>query len=212
VIGLTEPWHGQLSPAGVGFAAAAALGWGGYILLTQRVGAQLHGLQGLAMSLGTATAVAAPVAAPAALHGLTPGIAVQGIGLAMLVPLLPFTFELLASRRMRIAAFGTLMALEPAIATMIGLILLDQLPQIWPIAGVALVVTAGIGAQRTLPVAEVKPAVGCADQLTISPAPRPTRTPGRRPKSINDPPLRQAVQRRSQGDDLLDPCSSVLIH
>jgi len=55
VIGLTEPWHGHLNLSGVGFAVAAAFGWAGYIVLTQRVGAQLTGLQGLAMSLGTAT-------------------------------------------------------------------------------------------------------------------------------------------------------------
>jgi inner membrane transporter RhtA len=149
VIGLTEPWQGRLDLAGVGFAAAAACGWGAYILLTQRVGAELDGLQGLAMSLATATVVAAPVAAWPALHGLTPGIALEGLGLAALVPLLPFTLEMLALRRMSVAAFGTLMALEPAIATMIGLVVLRQLPTLWQIAGVALVVTAGIGAQQT---------------------------------------------------------------
>jgi inner membrane transporter RhtA len=158
VIGLTEPWRGQLSLSGVGFAAAAALGWAGYIVLTQRVGAQLTGLQGLAMSLGTATVVAAPVAAWPALHGLTPGIALQGLGLAALVPLLPFSLELLALRRMRVAAFGTLMALEPGIAVVIGALLLAQLPAIWQIAGVALVVTAGVGAQRAAPEATAKPA------------------------------------------------------
>jgi inner membrane transporter RhtA len=143
VIGLTEPWHGHLNLSGVGFAVAAAFGWAGYIMLTQRVGAQLTGLQGLAMSLGTATIVAAPVAAWPALHGLTPGIALQGLGLAALVPLLPFSLELLALRRMRVAAFGTLMALE--------------LPAAWQIAGIALVVTAGVGAQRVAPAATAKP-------------------------------------------------------
>lgn len=167
VIGLTEPWHGQLDMSGVGFAAAAAFGWAGYIVLTQRVGAQLDGLQGLAMSLGTAAVVAAPIAAWPALHGLTPGIALQGLGLAALVPLLPFSLELLALRRMRVAAFGTLMALEPGIAVVIGLLLLGQLPAIWQIAGVALVVTAGVGAQRAAPAAAApaataKPAAGAS--------------------------------------------------
>src|SRR6266568_3544971 len=115
VIGLTEPWHGRLNLTGVAFAMAAGAGWAAYILLTQRVGAQLSGLQGLAMSLGTATIVAAPLAAWPALRGLTPVLAAQGLGLAVLVPLLPFSLELLALRRMMVAAFGTLMALEPAI-------------------------------------------------------------------------------------------------
>jgi inner membrane transporter RhtA len=152
VIGLTEPWHGRLNLTGVAFAVAAALAWAGYILLTQRVGAQLDGLQGLALSLGTATVVAAPAAAWPALHGLTLSIAAQGLGLAVLVPLLPFAFEMLALRRMRIAAFGTLMALEPGIAAVIGLLLLGQLPAVVQVAGVILVVVAGIGAQRAVPV------------------------------------------------------------
>jgi inner membrane transporter RhtA len=151
VTGLTQPWHGRLDISGVAFALAAAAGWACYILLTQRVGAQLSGLQGLAMSLGTATVVAAPVAAWPALHGLTPVLAAQSLGLAVLVPLLPFSLELLALRRMRVAAFGTLMALEPGIAVLIGLLLLAQLPAVSQVAGVALVVIAGIGAQRTAP-------------------------------------------------------------
>ena len=153
VIGLTEPWHGQLDLTGVAFAAIAGAGWGAYILLTQWVGAQLSGLQGLAMSLGTAAIVAAPLAAWPALHGLTPVIAAQSLGLAVLVPLLPFSLELLALRRMRVAVFGTLMALEPGIAVLIGLVLLGQLPAGWQVAGVVLVVIAGIGAQRTAPAA-----------------------------------------------------------
>lgn len=153
VIGLTEPWHGQPSLTGVGFAAAAAVAWAGYILLTRRVGAQLRGLHGLAISLSTAALAAAPVAAWPALRGLTPVIALQGLGLAALVPLLPFTLELLALRRMRVAAFGTLMALEPGMAAVIGLLLLGQLPALWQMAGITLVVTAGIGAQRTEPAA-----------------------------------------------------------
>jgi inner membrane transporter RhtA len=151
VIGLTEPWRGQLDLSGVAFAAIAGAGWGVYIVATQRVGAQLSGLQGLAMSLGAATIVAAPLAAWPALHGLTPVIAVQSLGLAVLVPLLPFSLELLALRRMQVAVFGTLMALEPGIAVLIGMLVLGQLPVAWQVAGVVLVVIAGIGAQRTAP-------------------------------------------------------------
>jgi inner membrane transporter RhtA len=148
VLGLTEPWRGDLDLVGIGFAGTAAVGWAAYIVLTQRVGAQLEGLQGLALSLGTATIVGAPVAAWPAIHGLTPVVALEALGLALLVPLVPFSLELVALRRMRVAAFGTLMALEPGIATLIGLVVLSQLPSPSQAAGVALVVVAGIGAQR----------------------------------------------------------------
>jgi inner membrane transporter RhtA len=148
VVGLTEPWRGDIDLVGIGFAVAAAAGWAAYIVLTQRVGAEVEGLQGLALSLTVASVVAAPFAAAPALGGLTALNALESVGLAVLVPLLPFSLELLALRRMRVAAFGTLMAVEPAIAAIIGLVVLSQLPSWWQAAGVALVVVAGVAAQR----------------------------------------------------------------
>jgi hypothetical protein len=53
-----------------------------------------------------------------------------------------------ALRRLTTAAFGTLMCLEPALALLAGLALLGQVPQVWALAGVALVVAAGLGAER----------------------------------------------------------------
>lgn len=90
-----------------------------------------------------------PLAAVPAVTGLTVPVALAGVGLAILVPLLPYVLEPAALRRMTLIAFGTLMALEPAIATRLGLVLLAQSPTVTPAAGVALVVAAGIGAQRT---------------------------------------------------------------
>jgi inner membrane transporter RhtA len=148
VVGLTQPWKGDIDPVGIGFAVTAAIGWAAYIVFTQRVGAEVEGLQGLALSLTVASLVAAPFAAAPAISGLTPLNAVESVGLAVLVPLLPFSLELLALRRMRVAAFGTLMALEPGIAAVIGLVLLSQLPSWWQGIGVALVVIAGAAAQR----------------------------------------------------------------
>ena len=149
VVGLTEPWMGRPDLVGIGLALTAAAGWAGYLVLTQRVGAQVPGLAGVAASLTVATLVAAPVAAAPALAGLTPLLLVQGAGLAVLVPLLPYVLELAALRRMTLSAFGTLMALEPGIASLLGLALLAQAPSALQAAGVALVVAAGIGAQRT---------------------------------------------------------------
>ena len=161
VTGLTEPWHGQLNLSGVGFAAVAALGWAGYILLTQRVGVQLRGLHGLAISLSTAALDAAPIAAWPALRGLTPVIAAGAgagrPGSAAAVQLGTAGAAANARRRLR-----HLDGLEPAMAAVIGLLLLAQPPALWQIAGITLVVTAGIGAQRTGPPAMVKTAAGAS--------------------------------------------------
>ena len=149
VLLLTEPWHGAADPLGVGFALAAAVGWASYILLTQRVGDELAGLQGLAISMPVAGIVATVVAGPTALTALTPELLLAGLGLALLLPVVPFALELSALRRLTAAAFGTLMCLEPAIALVVGLVLLGQVPGWVPLAGIALVVAAGIGAERT---------------------------------------------------------------
>jgi inner membrane transporter RhtA len=166
VIGLTEPWRGDIDLVGIGFAVASAVGWATYIVLTQRVGAEVAGLQGLALSLTVASLVAAPFAAAPAIGGLTALNALESLGLAVLVPLLPFSLELLALRRMRVAAFGTLMALEPGIAAIIGLVLLSQLPSWWQAAGVVLVVVAGAAAQRA-PRPQAEPAVPPSTTETV---------------------------------------------
>ncbi len=67
----------------------------------------------------------------------------------MLLPIVPFTLELLALRRLNTAAFGTLMSLEPAFALLIGLVILGQVPGPLAVLGIGFVVAAGIGAERT---------------------------------------------------------------
>jgi inner membrane transporter RhtA len=149
VVLLTEPWRGDVDLVGVAYALGAACCWAAYILLTQRVGDEVTGLRGLAVSLPVAGLVATVVAAPGTLPQLTWEAVVAGFGLAVLLPVIPFSLELLALRRLTTAAFGTLMSLEPAIALVIGVLLLGQVPGGWPVLGICFVVAAGVGAERT---------------------------------------------------------------
>lgn len=148
VLLLTQPWQGGADLTGVGCALGAAACWACYILLTQAVGDELAGLQGLAVSLPAAAVLATLVAGPAVIPVLTPRLVLAGLGLALVLPVVPFGLEMYALRRMTTAAFGTLMCLEPAIAMAAGLALLHQRPGAWSVAGVAFVVAAGIGAER----------------------------------------------------------------
>jgi inner membrane transporter RhtA len=153
VLLLTEPWHGGIDAAGVGFALAAAACWAAYIVLTQKVGDEATGLRGLAVSMPvaglTATVFVALTDAPAVLGALDLQLLLVGLGIAVLLPVVPFSLEMLALRRLTTAAFGTLMALEPAIALVVGLVGLQQVPGWSAVAGVGFVVAAGIGAERT---------------------------------------------------------------
>lgn len=149
VVLLTEPWSGAVNTAGVLFALAAAVCWGAYILLTQRVGDSVDGLQGLAVSMPVAGIVATVAVGPAVLDRMTPQLWLIGLGLAILLPVVPFVLEMQALRRLTTSAFGTLMALEPGFAMLIGLVLLHQVPGPAAVLGIGLVVAAGMGAARS---------------------------------------------------------------
>jgi inner membrane transporter RhtA len=149
VLFLTQPWSGAADPVGVGFALAAAACWAAYILLTQKVGDSADGIAGLAISMPVAALVATVVAGPGVVGQLTPELLVIGFGLAILLPVVPFALEMLALRRLTAGAFGTLMALEPAFALVIGFVALHQSPNLVAMLGIGLVVTAGIGAERS---------------------------------------------------------------
>ncbi len=148
VVLLTQPWHGEVSAAGLGFAGLAAIGWAIYILLTQRVGDRFTGIAGLSLTIPVAAATTAVAGIPQAAGHLTAGILLAAVGLGILLPVLPFAFEMLALRHMTHTAFGTLMALEPAFGVLLGLIVLHQRPSVIQVGGLLLVVLGGAGAQR----------------------------------------------------------------
>ncbi|MFA1622365.1 DMT family transporter [Rhizobium mongolense] len=139
-----EQWVGNLP--GVLFAFGAGAGWACYIILTKKVGAAFKGLEGLSMSL----IVAAVVATPFGFAGAAPNLDGYGLvemaGLAILVPLLPYTLEMIALRRMSTAAFGILMSLEPAIGALAGFLILAQPMTLLQMLGTALVVAASASA------------------------------------------------------------------
>jgi inner membrane transporter RhtA len=149
VLLLTHPWQGGTSVTGIACALGAAICWAAYIILTQAVGDEVAGLQGLAISITVAALVSTVVSGPAVVGVLTPRLLLAGFGLALLLPVVPFSLEMYALRRLTTSAFGTLMCLEPALAVVAGFALLRQVPEVWSLAGVAFVVAAGLGAERS---------------------------------------------------------------
>jgi inner membrane transporter RhtA len=149
IVALTQPWSGAADPVGVLYALGAAVCWAGYILLTQRVGDEVAGINGLAVSMPVAGIVATIVVGPSVIGRMTPDILLIGVGLALLLPVIPFALEFTALRKLTTAAFGTLMAMEPALAMVIGFVMLHQVPGAAGIVGICFVVAAGIGAARS---------------------------------------------------------------
>ena len=140
--GAQEP----LDAVGVAFALVSGACWAGYILLTKRVGARWAGLEGLSVSLGVAALVTLPAGiASAGGELLSLELVAAGIGLALLI-LLPYTFELSALRRLPTALFGVIMSLEPAIAALLGFLILGQELKTTGIVAIAMVSIASAGA------------------------------------------------------------------
>jgi inner membrane transporter RhtA len=170
VLLLTQPWSGNFDLVGVAFALAGACCYAAYILFTQRIGDEADGLEGLAISLPVAAVLSTLVAVPSTAPRLDLEHIAIGLLLALMVPFVPFLLELLALRRLTAAAFATLMALEPACALLVGLVLLGQVPDAMGIVGMVCVAAAGIGAVRVGARPQPAPIDAAGDVTVTAPA------------------------------------------
>lgn len=149
VLLLTRPWLGSVSVVGIAFAVAAAAGWGAYIVLTQKVGDSFSGVGALAITIPVAALATAPLGAARAVSHVSWHVVALAVAMAVLSPVVTFALEMVSLRRMSQTAFGTLMALEPAVASLLGFVWLGQTLSVWQLAGTGLVVLAGAATQRT---------------------------------------------------------------
>ena len=149
VVLLTEG-RGDLQLAGILFAVGAAVCWASYILLSAALGRHTADGGGLALAMGLAALVVAPVGiADSGTALLEPWVLVVGLGVALLSSVIPYSLELEALRKIPPRVFGILMSLEPAVAALVGLVVLGEvLGQVQWVA-VLLVVAASAGATRT---------------------------------------------------------------
>lgn len=133
----------------VGFLLALAAGvcWGLYILLGAALGRHTTAGNGLALGMVVAALVAVPFGVArggAAL--LQPWVLAAGLGVALLSSVIPYSLELEALRKMPPRVFGILMSLEPAVAALIGLVLLGESLHATQWIAVLCVVAASAGA------------------------------------------------------------------
>lgn len=131
----------ELSWVGLMYALLAAFFWAAYIIYSRRVGAAFTQLQGLTIAM----AVGALVVLPLGLDSVgewTPQRLAFGLGIAVLSSALPYSLELVALRRMSARVFGILMSVEPAVAALVGLVILGQVLTGYQVLGMALVVLA----------------------------------------------------------------------
>jgi inner membrane transporter RhtA len=139
-----------LTLAGVGFALLAALGWACYILLSAQTGRRWPGISGIAIaSVVGAIVLAPPAILEAGSQMLNPTILALGFAIGLLSSVIPYSFELIALRRMPPRVFSILMSLEPAAAALAAMILLGEFLSLVQWLAMACVMIASIGATRT---------------------------------------------------------------
>jgi inner membrane transporter RhtA len=128
-LGLLLPLgHGVvgLDPEGIMYALAAAVCWGAYIVFGKRL-SHLHAGHSVALGLSVAAITVVPFGvwhAGSAL--LQPGILLFGLGVAAISSALPISLEMVALKRLPQEAFGIMTSMEPAVAALLGFLMLDE--------------------------------------------------------------------------------------
>jgi inner membrane transporter RhtA len=132
-------------PLGVALAFANAALFAAYITLGHRVAQQGAGagIDSLGIAMLVAVVVVTPLAATAALPALAQPLALlAGIGVGVSSSVIPYVTDQLAMARIKRSTYALLVSLLPATATVVGLVVLGQVPTIVEVTGVALVIVA----------------------------------------------------------------------
>jgi len=146
-------------PLGVAFAFANAVLFALYIVLAHRVSRQPHmsGIDGLAASMLIAAVIATPLAGWAAVPAFDDPVALAaGIGVGLTSSVIPYICDQLAMKQLARSTYALMVSLLPATATVIGIVVLAQIPSWLEVLGVALVV-AGVAVHRDPAEAEPEP-------------------------------------------------------
>ena len=142
--------HLEGEPVGLAFAFANAALFALYIVLAHRTARHpgITGIDGLALAMLIAAVAVTPVAGPAVLPALTDPVAIlAGLGVGISSSVIPYVADQLAMRELPRATYALMVSLLPATATVIGVIVLAQLPSLRELAGVALVIV-GVALHR----------------------------------------------------------------
>ncbi|WP_234046751.1 EamA family transporter [Streptomyces adelaidensis] len=137
---------GPLGLTGVLLAVGAALSWGGYIIVSSTLGRRTEDGRWLTVATTWAAVLTLPLAVTTAgTTLLDPRVLLGCLGVAMLCEVVSYSLQNKALRRMPAQGFSILMSLEPAVAALLGLMILGQAVSAWQVAGIVAVVAASLG-------------------------------------------------------------------
>ena len=135
----------EAEAAGIAFAFANATLFAAYIVLAHRLSRVpgISRIDGLAAAMLVAAVFATPLASwSAAPAFLDPVALAAGVGVGISSSVVPYVFDQLAMARLPRATYSLMVSILPATATVVGVVVLSQVPTWIEVAGVALVVSA----------------------------------------------------------------------
>ena len=137
-------------PVGIAFAFGNAALFTAYIVVAHRV-SRASRVDGLAAAMLIAFVLVSPLGLADAAHAFGDPVAIgAGIGVGISSSVIPYVFDQLAMARLARETYALFVALLPATATLIGVVVLRQLPSAVDLAGIACVM-AGVAIHREKP-------------------------------------------------------------
>jgi inner membrane transporter RhtA len=137
---------GPIDTLGIVFAFAAALSFGAYIVTGKAVNQRVEGLGGLALALIVAAVIQTPLGIILAQPGLfEPSVLVALVAAGVMATLIPFSLEAIALKTLSMATFGLLLAFEPAVAALAGIVIRDDALTPQQVLGIGLIIIAAVG-------------------------------------------------------------------
>jgi inner membrane transporter RhtA len=143
----------EAEPLAIAAAFANALLFAAYIVLAHRVARHgaLSGIDGLAAAMLIASVAVTPLGGWQVVPALADPVALlAGAGVGICSSVVPYVSDQLAMRRLPRATYALMVSLLPATATVIGVVVLTQIPSSRELTGVALVI-AGVALHREPP-------------------------------------------------------------
>jgi inner membrane transporter RhtA len=147
-VGQATGLHAQAGSVviGVVYALISAASWASYILLSASTGRRFTGSAGLVVAMVIGAVAVTPMAVASAGAALfRPPVLAAGLGIGLLSSVIPYRVEMEALRRVPARVFGICMSLEPAVAALVGVVLLSQALSAaqWLAIGCVMAATAG---------------------------------------------------------------------
>lgn len=133
-------WDGHA--LGVVFAIGAGILWAAYIVLGKVVADSSRGIDGLAVGLCGAALVTSPMALTTGAVWQAPSLLLFAIAVGVLSSALPYALDQVVLARMGRDGFALLLAILPATAAIIGVVVLRQIPTPVEVVGIVLVIIA----------------------------------------------------------------------